>query len=156
MTVCIQEDVFDVEKIISNIRKNKSNIGAIVSFIGYVREFNKSKKTKKLLQMNLEYYPGMTEKALNKIELNAKSKWQLEDVYIIHRIGKLKPTEPIVAVVVASEHRKNAFEACEFIIDFLKTEAPFWKKEISDQQIETWVEGRDEDYKKRDAWNVDK
>jgi len=156
VTVCIQEDVFDVEKIISNIRKNKSNIGAIVSFIGYVREFNKSKKTKKLLQMNLEYYPGMTEKALNKIELNAKSKWQLEDVYIIHRIGKLKPTEPIVAVVVASEHRKNAFEACEFIIDFLKTEAPFWKKEISDQQIETWVEGRDEDYKKRDAWNVDK
>ena len=156
MTVCIQEDVFDVEKIISNIRKNKSNIGAIVSFIGYVREFNKSKKTKKLLQMDLEHYPGMTEKALNEIELNAKSKWQLEDVYIIHRIGKLKPTEPIVAVVVASEHRKNAFEACEFIIDFLKTEAPFWKKEISDQQIETWVEGRDEDYKKRDAWNVDK
>ena len=106
--------------------------------------------------MDLEHYPGMTEKALNEIELNAKSKWQLEDVYIIHRIGKLKPTEPIVAVVVASEHRKNAFEACEFIIDFLKTEAPFWKKEISDQQIETWVEGRDEDYKKRDAWNVDK
>ena len=130
MTVCIQEDVFDVEKIISNIRKNKSNIGAIVSFIGYVREFNKSKKTKKLLQMDLEYYPGMTEKALNKIELNAKSKWQLEDVYIIHRIGKLKPTEPIVAVVVASEHRKSAFEACEFIIDFLKTDAPFWSKTI--------------------------
>tara|TARA_X000001036_G_C20088719_1_gene566171 strand:+ start:76 stop:546 length:471 start_codon:yes stop_codon:yes gene_type:complete len=156
VTVCIQEDVFDVEKIISNIRKNKSNIGAIVSFIGYVREFNKSKKTKKLLQMDLEYYPGMTEKALNKIELNAKSKWQLEDVYIIHRIGKLKPTEPIVAVVVASEHRKSAFEACEFIIDFLKTDAPFWKKEISDQQIESWVEGRDEDYKKRETWNLHK
>ena len=129
MTVCIQEDVFDVEKIISNIRKNKSNIGAIVSFIGYVREFNKSKKTKKLLQMDLEYYPGMTEKALNKIELNAKSKWQLEDVYIIHRIGKLKPTEPIVAVVVASEHRKSAFEACEFAIDTLKETVPIWKKE---------------------------
>ncbi len=156
MTVCIQEDVFNIEKIISLVRKNNSSIGAIVSFIGFVREFDNSKKTKKLLQMDLEHYPGMTEKALNEIELNAKSKWQLEDVYIIHRIGKLKPTEPIVAVVVASEHRKNAFEACEFIIDFLKTEAPFWKKEISDQQIETWVEGRDEDYKKRDAWNVDK
>tara|TARA_B100001778_G_C18299397_1_gene499127 strand:- start:109 stop:579 length:471 start_codon:yes stop_codon:yes gene_type:complete len=156
VTVCIQEDVFNIEKIISLVRKNNSSIGAIVSFIGFVREFDNSKKTKKLLQMDLEHYPGMTEKALNEIELNAKSKWQLEDVYIIHRIGKLKPTEPIVAVVVASEHRKNAFEACEFIIDFLKTEAPFWKKEISDQQIETWVEGRDEDYKKRDAWNVDK
>ena len=156
MTVCIQEDVFNIEKIISLVRKNNSSIGAIVSFIGFVREFDNSKKTKKLLQMDLEHYPGMTEKALNEIELNAKSKWQLEDVYIIHRIGKLKPTEPIVAVVVASEHRKNAFEACQFIIDFLKTEAPFWKKEISDQQIETWVEGRDEDYKKRDAWNVDK
>ena len=156
MTVCIQEDVFNIEKIISLVRKNNSSIGAIVSFIGFVREFDNSKKTKKLLQIDLEHYPGVTENALNEIELNAKSKWQHEDVYIMHLIGKLKPTEPIVAVVVASEHRKNAFEACEFIIDFLKTEAPFWKKEISDQQIETWVEGRDEDYKKRDAWNVDK
>ena len=139
MTVCIQEDVFDVEKIISNIRKNKSNIGAIVSFIGYVREFNKSKKTKKLLQMDLEYYPGMTEKALNKIELNAKSKWQLEDVYIIHRIGKLKPTEPIVAVVVASEHRKEGFIFKKEILDWFKKKITFWKKE-NFKNHSSWVE----------------
>ena len=103
--------------------------------------------------MDLEYYPGMTEKALSKIELNARSRWSLEDVYIIHRVGKLLPKDPIVAVVVASQHRKNAFEACEFIIDFLKTDAPFWKKEISDQD-ELWVKNRDEDYQKKFSWDI--
>ena len=152
MTICIQKDLFNIEKIISNLRKNKPSIGAIVSFIGYVRDFNKDINTKKLKQMNLEHYPGMTEKTLIKIELNAKSRWSLEDVFIIHRVGKLLPTEPIVAVVVASQHRKNAFEACEFIIDFLKTDAPFWKKEISDQD-ELWVENRLEDHQKKASWN---
>ena len=153
MTICIQKDLFNIEKIISNLRKNKPSIGAIVSFIGYVRDFNKDINTKKLKQMNLEHYPGMTEKTLIKIELNAKSRWSLEDVFIIHRVGKLLPTEPIVAVVVASQHRKNAFEACEFIIDFLKTDAPFWKKEISDQD-ELWVKNRDEDYQKKVSWDI--
>ena len=153
MTICIQKDLFNIEKIISNLRENKPSIGAIVSFIGYVRDFNKDINTKKLKQMNLEHYPGMTEKTLIKIELNAKSRWSLEDVFIIHRVGKLLPTEPIVAVVVASQHRKNAFEACEFIIDFLKTDAPFWKKEISDQD-ELWVENRLEDHQKKASWNI--
>ena len=153
MTICIQKDLFNIEKIISNLRKNKPSIGAIVSFIGYVRDFNKDINTKKLKQMNLEHYPGMTEKALIKIELNAKSRWSLEDVFIIHRVGKLLPSDPIVAVVVASQHRKNAFEACEFIIDFLKTDAPFWKKEISDQD-ELWVENRLEDHQKKASWNI--
>ena len=153
MTICIQKDLFNIEKIISNLRKNKPNIGAIVSFIGYVRDFNKEINTKKLKHMNLEHYPGMTEKTLIKIELNAKSKWSLEDVFIIHRVGKLLPSDPIVAVVVASQHRKNAFEACEFIIDFLKTDAPFWKKEISDQD-ELWVENRLEDHQKKASWNI--
>ena len=152
MTICIQKDLFNIEKIISNLRKNKPSIGAIVSFIGYVRDFNKDINTKKLKHMELEHYPGMTEKTLIKIELNAKSRWSLEDVFIIHRVGKLLPTEPIVAVVVASQHRKNAFEACEFIIDFLKTDAPFWKKEISDQD-ELWVENRLEDHQKKASWN---
>ena len=153
MTICIQKDLFNIEKIISNLRKNKPNIGAIVSFIGYVRDFNKEINTKKLKHMNLEHYPGMTEKTLINIELNAKSKWSLEDVFIIHRVGKLLPSDPIVAVVVASQHRKNAFEACEFIIDFLKTDAPFWKKEISDQD-ELWVENRLEDHQKKASWNI--
>ena len=154
MTICIQKDLFNIEKIISNLRKNKPSIGAIVSFIGYVRDFNKDINTKKLKQMNLEHYPGMTEKTLIKIELNAKSRWSLEDVFIIHRVGKLLPTEPIVAVVVASQHRKNAFEACEFIIDFLKTDAPFWKKEISDHG-ELWVENRVDDFQKKASWNIE-
>jgi molybdopterin synthase catalytic subunit len=153
MTICIQKDLFNIEKIISNLRKNKPSIGAIVSFIGYVRDFNKDINSKKLKYMNLEHYPGMTEKTLINIELNAKSKWSLEDVFIIHRIGKLLPSDPIVAVVVASQHRKNAFEACEFIIDFLKTDAPFWKKEISDQD-ELWVENRLEDHQKKASWNI--
>jgi molybdopterin synthase catalytic subunit len=155
MTIYIQKELFDVEKIISNLRKNKPSIGAVVSFIGYVREYNEDTKTKKLKQMYLEHYPGMSEKALMKIELNAKSKWSLEDVFIVHRIGKLLPSEPIVAVIVASQHRKNAFEACEFIIDFLKTDAPFWKKEISDQD-ELWVQNRVEDNQKKTSWNIEK
>ena len=155
MTIYIQKELFDVEKIISNLRKNKPSIGAVVSFIGYVREYNEDTKTKKLKQMYLEHYPGMSEKALMKIELNAKSRWSLEDIFIVHRIGKLLPSEPIVAVVVASQHRKNAFEACEFIIDFLKTDAPFWKKEISDQG-ELWVQNRVEDNQKKASWNIKK
>jgi molybdopterin synthase catalytic subunit len=155
MTIYIQKELFDVEKIISNLRKNKPSIGAVVSFIGYVREYNEDTKTKKLKQMYLEHYPGMSEKALMKIELNAKSRWSLEDIFIVHRIGKLLPSEPIVAVVVASQHRKDAFEACEFIIDFLKTDAPFWKKEISDQD-ELWVQDRVEDNQKKASWNIEK
>jgi len=154
MTICIQKDLFNIEKIISNLRKNKPNIGAIVSFIGYVRDFNKDINTKKLKHMELEHYPGMTEKALVEIELNAKTRWILEDIFIIHRIGTLLPGDPIVAVVVASQHRKNAFEACEFIIDFLKTDAPFWKKEISDQD-EVWVQNRVEDNRKKSSWNLE-
>jgi len=96
----------------------------------------------------------MTEKALVEIELNAKTRWILEDIFIIHRIGTLLPGDPIVAVVVASQHRKNAFEACEFIIDFLKTDAPFWKKEISDQD-EVWVQNRVEDNQKKSSWNLE-
>ena len=153
MTICIQKELFDIEKIISNLRKNKPTIGAIVSFVGYVRDYNKDINTKKLKQMELEHYPGMTEKALIEIELNAKSRWALEDVFIIHRIGKLLPCDPIVPVVVASQHRKNAFAACEFIIDFLKTDAPFWKKEISDQG-ELWVQNRAEDNQKKASWNL--
>ena len=154
MTICIQKKIFNIEEIISNLRENKPTIGAIVSFIGYVRDFNKDTNIKKLKQMDLEYYPGMTEKALSKIELNARSRWSLEDVYIIHRVGKLLPKDPIVAVVVASQHRKNAFEACEFIIDFLKTDAPFWKKEISDHG-ELWVKNRVEDDKKKSSWDIE-
>ena len=153
MTVHIQKNPFDLEKIISNLRKNKHTIGAVVSFIGYVRDFDNKTTIKTLKKMNLEYYPGMTEKALLKIEFDAKSRWSLEDVFIAHRVGELQLGEPIVTVVVASKHRKNAFEACEFIIDFLKTDAPFWKKEISDKD-ELWVQSKVEDAQKKINWNL--
>ena len=148
MTVIIQERSFCISKMILELSR-KDNVGAVVSFSGYVREFSKEKQLK---YMDLEYYPGMTEKALESIIQKAKSYWNIEQITIIHRVGRLLPKDIIVGVIVSSRHRSNAFKACEFIIDFLKTEAPFWKKEISDKG-EFWVAERQEDIIKKTNWN---
>lgn len=148
MTIIIQEDSFSISKLILELSE-KDNVGAVVSFSGYVREFSKEKQLK---YMELEHYPGMTEKALEGIVQKAKSHWDIEQTTIIHRVGKLLPKDIIVGVIVSSRHRSNAFKACEFIIDFLKTEAPFWKKEISDKG-EVWVSERQEDIIKKTNWN---
>ena len=148
MTIIIQEDSFSISKMILELSE-KDNVGAVVSFSGYVREFSKEKQLK---YMELEHYPGMTEKALESIVQKAKSHWDIEQTTIIHRVGKLLPKDIIVGVIVSSRHRSNAFKACEFIIDFLKTEAPFWKKEISDKG-EVWVSKRQEDIIKKTNWN---
>ena len=148
MTIIIQEDSFSISKLILELSE-KDNVGAVVSFSGYVREFSKDKQLK---YMELEHYPGMTEKALESIVQKAKSHWDIEQTTIIHRVGKLLPKDIIVGVIVSSRHRSNAFKACEFIIDFLKTEAPFWKKEISDKG-EVWVSERQEDIIKKTNWN---
>ena len=148
MTIIIQEDSFSISKMILELSE-KDNVGAVVSFSGYVREFSKEKQLK---YMELEHYPGMTEKALESIVQKAKSHWDIEQTTIIHRVGKLLPKDIIVGVIVSSRHRSNAFKACEFIIDFLKTEAPFWKKEISDKG-EVWVSERQEDIIKKANWN---
>ena len=148
MTIIIQEDSFSISKMILELSE-KDNVGAVVSFSGYVREFSKEKQLK---YMELEHYPGMTEKALESIVQKAKSHWGIEQTTIIHRVGKLLPKDIIVGVIVSSRHRSNAFKACEFIIDFLKTEAPFWKKEISDKG-EVWVSERQEDIIKKTNWN---
>ena len=148
MTIIIQEDSFSISKMILELSE-KDNVGAIVSFSGYVREFSKEKKLK---YMELEHYPGMTEKALEGIVKKAKSHWDIEQATIIHRVGKLLPKDIIVGVIVSSRHRSSAFKACEFIIDFLKTDAPFWKKEISDKG-EVWVAERQEDIIKKTNWN---
>ena len=148
MTIIIQEDSFSISKMILELSE-KDNVGAVVSFSGYVREFSKEKQLK---YMELEYYPGMTEKTLESIVQKAKSHWDIEQITIIHRVGKLLPKDIIVGVIVSSRHRSNAFKACEFIIDFLKTEAPFWKKEISDKG-EVWVSERQEDIIKKTNWN---
>ena len=148
MTIIIQEDSFSISKLILELSE-KDNVGAVVSFSGYVREFSKDKQLK---YMELEHYPGMTEKALESIVQKAKSHWGIEQTTIIHRVGKLLPKDIIVGVIVSSRHRSNAFKACEFIIDFLKTDAPFWKKEISDKG-EVWVSERQEDIIKKTNWN---
>ena len=148
MTIIIQEDSFSISKTILKFSE-KDNVGAVVSFSGYVREFSKEKQLK---YMELEHYPGMTEKALESIVQKAKSHWDIEQTTIIHRVGKLLPKDIIVGVIVSSRHRSNAFKACEFIIDFLKTDAPFWKKEISEEG-ETWVSERQEDVVKKTSWN---
>ncbi len=148
MTIIIQEDSFSISKMISELSK-KDNIGAVVSFSGYVREFSKEKQ---LMCMELEHYPGMTEKALADIANRARGRWDIQEATIIHRVGKLVPKDIIVGVIVSSKHRSNAFKACEFIIDFLKTDAPFWKKEISEEG-ETWVTERQEDVVKKTDWN---
>ena len=155
MAIYIQKEPFDINQLTIDLMKGDSSIGAVVSFIGYVREYNDISSSKKLIQMNLEHYPGMTYKALTKIELNVKLRWSLQGVCIVHRVGKLFPSDPIVGVIVASHHRKEAFQACEYIIDFLKTDAPFWKKEISSED-ELWVQGRDEDHKRKSSWNLEK
>jgi len=116
-------------------RKNKGKAGAMVSFTGLVRDLNDGDN---ITQLTLEHYPGMTEKALAKIETQANAQWELTATLIIHRVGPLKPNDNIVLVVAASMHRKQAFAACEFMIDTLKTNAPFWKKE-SLQNSDRWL-----------------
>ena len=123
-------------------------IGALVSFVGQVRDINDGSSVSSL---TLEHYPEMTKKALEKIEVEAKSRWDLIDTCIIHRVGTLHAQEQIVLVLVASAHRGDAFSACEFIMDYLKTSAPFWKKEATSQG-ERWVEAKLSDDAAKDRW----
>lgn len=151
MTVRVQTEDFDAGSEISQLR-NAGNIGAVVSFIGQVRDINQGDAVSLL---TLEHYPGMTEKALEAIALQAKSRWDIADSLIIHRVGTLQPSDQIVLVAVTSSHRGEAFKACEFIMDYLKTEAPFWKKEVTQfegQTTERWVEAKVTDDEARERW----
>ena len=138
MTIRVQTDDFDVGLELANLRLANPKIGAVVSFIGQVRDLNDAQIVQTL---TLEHYAGMTEKALLAIELEAKRRWNIIDSLIIHRVGTLKPLDQIVLVAVSSAHRGEAFKACEFIVDFLKTKAPFWKKE-STPTGERWVDAK--------------
>ena len=122
----IQEADFDLSAEIANLRKGDRQVGAVVSFLGTVRDMNVGSEVH---SMTLEHYPGMTEKALEAIVAQAKARWDIRNTLIIHRVGPLKPEDQIVLVVVTSAHRAEAFAACEFMMDYLKTAAPFWKKE---------------------------
>src|SRR5512142_3031969 len=126
MTVRVQAADFDVAKELAALRAGDARTGAVVSFIGTVRDVNDDTQVSR---MTLEHYPGMTEKALEAIVVKARERFDIYEALVIHRVGDLEPTDQIVLVAVTSAHRGEAFDACRFIIDYLKTEAPFWKKE---------------------------
>jgi len=136
--VCVQSEDFDVSREIATLRKDNPRIGAIASFIGVVRDLNDGDS---VAEMTLEHYPGMTEKSVEEIISQARGRWEVMDALVIHRIGTLKPLDQIVLVVVTSAHRGDAFASCEFIMDYLKTRAPFWKKEQTGTGAR-WVDAR--------------
>ena len=147
-TISVQTAAFDVAAVIDALRAGDPAIGAIASFIGLVRDLSDDSP---VAAMTLEHYPGMTEKALRGIVAEAQARWELIGVTIVHRVGELRPGDAIVLVAVASAHRGDAFQACEFIMDFLKTRAPFWKKE----QLpggSRWVESRASDAQAARRW----
>jgi len=146
--VRIQHELFDVNAEIERLRANDARVGAIACFIGVVRDLNEGDR---VATMNLEHYPGMTEKALDDIVAQAQARWDVYDILIIHRIGELRPTDPIVLVAVSGAHRGEAFAACEFVMDYLKTDAPFWKKEMTPSGPR-WVDARVTDAAARARW----
>jgi len=150
--VRIQTQDFDAGAEIAALRRGDPKIGAVASFIGVCRDANDGEAVKK---MTLEHYPGMTEKAIEKIISEARRRWDVMDALVIHRIGELKPTDQIVLVVVTGAHRGEAFAACEFIMDYLKTRAPFWKKEETPQGAR-WVEARASDDEAAERWEPPK
>jgi molybdopterin synthase catalytic subunit len=141
MPVRIQTDDFDLSTEIAALRAGRAGVGAVVSFVGTVRDINQGTGVSSL---TLEHYPGMTDKSLEDIVAQAKARWQLDQVLVIHRVGPLQPLDQIVLVAVTSAHRGEAFQACEFVMDWLKTRAPFWKKEATPQG-ERWVDARESD-----------
>lgn len=141
MIVKVQTEDFDVSMEVARLRAGRANVGAVVTFIGTVRDVNDGSG---VCSLTLEHYPGMTERSLEAICTEAQSRWRLDDVLVIHRYGELAPLDQIVLVVTTSAHRGDAFAACEFIMDYLKTRAPFWKKERTPQG-ERWVEARGTD-----------
>ncbi len=149
MGVRVQVEAFDAGAELHALHSANLGIGAVVSFVGYVRDFNDGQPVAGML---LEHYPGMTEKALSGIEAEARGRWPLLKVEIIHRVGSLEPGEPIVFVGTSSAHRQAAFDACAFIMDYLKTRAPFWKKERTPEG-ERWVEGRCSDQQAAQRWD---
>jgi molybdopterin synthase catalytic subunit len=149
MSVTIQHGDFDVGEEMARLRAGSNNVGAMVSFVGLVRDMSYNDKVENIY---VEHYPGMSEKALEKIIAEAKSRWDLLGVRVIHRVGTLGPNDQIVLVATASSHRGHAFSGCEFIIDYLKTDAPFWKKEVKPQGGE-WVITKESDVQRMERWH---
>lgn len=147
MDIRVQTDPFDMGEEANAFAARQAGMGAIVTFTGVVRDLGEGD----LHAMEIEHYPGMTEKALKNIAEEALNRWNLGDILIIHRHGVLRAQDMIMMVATASRHRADAFQAAEFLMDFLKSRAPFWKKEISDRQA-GWVAARDEDEDALNRW----
>jgi molybdopterin synthase catalytic subunit len=149
MAVRVQEEDFDVGAEVRALTRGRAGVGAIVTFTGTVR----SDPARPIRSMTLEHYPGMTEAEIARVEDEARARWPLEDCLVIHRFGTLMPGENIVLVVTASAHRKAAFEAAEYLMDFLKTRAPFWKKETASDGEGGWVDARESDDAAAERWS---
>lgn len=145
----VQPDPFDPATEQAALHRGRPGVGALVSFVGLMRDVNEGERVS---TMSLEHYPGMTEKALAAIAEEAMRRWDLDAIRVVHRVGELHPEDPIVLVAVSSAHRGEAFRACEFLIDYLKTRAPFWKKEITPAG-ERWVEARAGDAQAAGRWS---
>jgi len=150
MAVRVQTEDFDAGAEIARLRAGDPKVGAVAAFIGIARDVNDGSA---VATLSLEHYPGMTEKALEGIVAEARGRWRITDALVIHRVGELRPTDQIVLVAVTSEHRGDAFQACEFIMDYLKTRAPFWKKETTPAGAR-WVEARNSDDESAARWQV--
>jgi len=146
----VQQEDFDVSKEIKQLTKTNLQIGGLACFIGLVRDMGYGETVKSI---TLEHYPGMTETQLKWLEYEARSRWPLKEVLIIHRVGTLQLGDQIVLVVSASAHRKAALESCHFLIDWLKTKAPFWKQETTNSETR-WVSARYEDEVETQSWDT--
>lgn len=152
MPVRVQTEPFDVAVEIDRMRAGRPDVGAIASFIGTVRDVNDVLgQTSEVATLTLEHYPGMTERVLEEICVEACRRFEVADTLVVHRVGALRPLDMIVLVVVTSRHRDKAFAACQFIMDDLKTRAPFWKKEMTPEGSR-WVETRESDLLAAERW----
>ncbi|MEQ9491766.1 MAG: molybdopterin synthase catalytic subunit MoaE [Alphaproteobacteria bacterium] len=151
MTVRVQREAFDTGAELAALSDGRTDIGGVCSFTGLVRDLNEGAGVSTL---TLEHYPGMTEKMLLRIEQDARDRWPLIDCLIIHRYGAMQPGEPIVLVAAASSHRHAAFDACAYVMDYLKTEAPFWKVEDTEDG-QRWVDSRDSDSAAAARWQTE-
>ena len=150
MSVRVQLEDFDLGHETRKLRGEDTRVGALVSFVGLVRDLNDDQTVS---LMTLEHYPGMTEKSLTSLEIEARQRWKIIDALIIHRVGKLLPGDPIVLVAVTSAHRRDAFDACQFLMDALKTSAPFWKKETTPTG-DRWVDAHESDDESLARWKI--
>ncbi|WP_101065528.1 molybdenum cofactor biosynthesis protein MoaE [Roseovarius salinarum] len=147
MRIKVQKAPFDLGGEVNAFTARQNNMGAVVTFTGIVRDLEAGR----LEAMEIEHYPGMTEKALGQIARDATDRWSLGDVLIIHRFGRLTPQDMIMMVATSAPHRADAFQAADFLMDYLKSRAPFWKKEVTDAGAD-WVEARQADEAALDRW----